>query len=63
MKLKYIFDGRIKIKGIIPRIGFGKLDIDVKHFETEGELPDEILKSLIEKAYEIGYDLGKEMGE
>ena len=61
MKMKYAFDGHFKFKGKIP--GIGKLDIDVKHLETEGDLPDKILKSLMEKAYELGYDLGKELGE
>ena len=34
MKIKYTFDGHFKFKGKIP--GIGKLDIDVKHLETEG---------------------------
>lgn len=59
MKLKYKFEGHIKFKSKIP--GVGKLDIDVKSLETEGELPDELMKDFLDKAYEAGFQLSKEM--
>lgn len=59
MNVKYNFDGHFKFKGKIP--GIGKLDIDVKHLYAEGDVPDELVKELFDKAYEAGLQLGKEM--
>ena len=59
MNIKYNLDGHFKFKGKIP--GIGKFDLDVKHLYAEGDMPDELVKELFDKAYEVGLQLDKEV--